>query len=98
MGSPFPGVDPFLEGQGVWHDFHVSFNLCLRKHLMPRLPKSYVARIEENVYLDDEFGTSISRKVPDVEVEKASPLRHGPPAPARSVLTLEPTVVPNKFV
>jgi len=47
MGSPFPGVDPFIEGQGVWRDFHYSFILCWREALMRRLPKSYVARIEE---------------------------------------------------
>ena len=98
MGSPFPGVDPFLEGQGVWHDFHVSFNICLRKHLMPRLPKTYVARIEEHVYLDDDSGTTISRKMPDVEVEKTSNPRREAPAMSQAVLTLEPIVVPNRFV
>lgn len=47
MGSPFPGVDPFLEGQGIWSDFHFSFICCWREMLMRTLPKGYVARIEQ---------------------------------------------------
>jgi hypothetical protein len=65
---------------------------------MARLPKDYVARIEEHIYLDDEFETSISRKVPDVEIEKVSAPRAGPSPLDRTLLTLEPTVIPNKFV
>ena len=52
MGSRFPGVDPFLEGQGVWHDFHQTFIVTWREILMRRLPGNYVARVEEHVYLD----------------------------------------------
>lgn len=47
MGSPFPGVDPFLEGQGLWSDLHLSFICCWRELLMRKLPKRYVARIVE---------------------------------------------------
>jgi hypothetical protein len=25
MPSPFPGMDPFLEQQVIWHDFHERF-------------------------------------------------------------------------
>jgi hypothetical protein len=25
LNSPFPGVDPYLEGQHYWPDFHASF-------------------------------------------------------------------------
>jgi hypothetical protein len=100
MGSPFPGVDPYLEGQGVWHDFHVGFNVTLREKLMRRLPHHYVARIEEHVYLDDEAGTAISRKVPDVEIEKigSGPSHQPPPGTAGGVTLLEPVIVPNVFV
>jgi hypothetical protein len=104
MGSPFPGVDPFLEGQRKWHDFHVAFNVCLREKIMARLPRAYVARIEENVYLDDEAGTAISQRVPDVEIDlitsgrdRERPTGAGELAPG-GVGVLEPVVVPNKLV
>src|SRR4051794_17449857 len=98
MGSPFPGVDPFLEGQGVWHDFHVAFNVSLREKLMRRLPPTYIARIEESVYLDDEMGTVIGRKVPDVEIAELARPRPKSSVEKGSVATLEPVVVPNKLV
>jgi hypothetical protein len=98
MGSPFPGVDPFLEGQGVWHDFHVSFNVCLREKLMQLLPDNYIARIEEHVYFDDDSGTAISRTVPDVEVEQIAVTQHPMVGVGKGVVaTLEPVVVPNRF-
>ena len=25
MPSPFPGMNPFLEQDDVWHDFHATF-------------------------------------------------------------------------
>ena len=25
MPSPFPGIDPYLESQGYWPDFHARF-------------------------------------------------------------------------
>lgn len=93
MGSPFPGVDPFLEGQGVWHDFHQTFVITWRELLMRRLPQNYIARVEEHVYLDrggeDE---SVQRRVPDVLIER-SPDEPGPPRESAGAVTLEPRVL-----
>ena len=36
MPSPFPGIDPYLESQGYWPDFHVSF--------IPYFFRSYAVR------------------------------------------------------
>ena len=27
MPSPFPGIDPYLESQGYWPDFHAASSL-----------------------------------------------------------------------
>lgn len=51
MPSPFPGIDPYLEGQ-VWSDFHSEFIAGLRAHLLPRLRPRYVALIEERIYVE----------------------------------------------
>ncbi|PYS38214.1 MAG: hypothetical protein DMG14_18520, partial [Acidobacteria bacterium] len=41
MASPFPGVDPYIEAQGFWPDFHASFITYLRDVLMEKLPANY---------------------------------------------------------
>jgi hypothetical protein len=93
MPSPFPGVDPFLEGQRVWHDFHQTFVVTWREILMRRLPTNYVARVEERVYLDrgiDEDG-GVQRRVPDVLVDQRG--RKGTSREPSGAVTIEPHVL-----
>jgi Protein of unknown function (DUF4058) len=47
MPSPFPGMDPFLESQGFWQDFHTSLLTYCREVVNASLPVHYVALIEE---------------------------------------------------
>ncbi|MGH7127080.1 MAG: DUF4058 family protein [Planctomycetaceae bacterium] len=73
MPSPFPGVDPFLESQGLWPDFHSEFVSSWRNALLDRLPPSYDARLDERVWLerigdDDEAADLV---LPDVAVAAA---------------------------
>ena len=51
MPSPFPGMDPFLEG-AEWEDFHATFNTVIREYLAPRLEPRYLVRIERRVYVE----------------------------------------------
>jgi hypothetical protein len=51
MPSPFPGMDPFIEGQ-EWEDFHTSFNCVVAELLAPRVAPRYVVRIERRVYVE----------------------------------------------
>ncbi len=51
MPSPFPGMDPFLEG-AEWEDFHATFNTVIREYLSPRLEPRYLVRIERRVYVE----------------------------------------------
>jgi hypothetical protein len=46
MASPFPGIDPFLESQGLWPDFHLTFLVKFSQALMDQLPEPYSARID----------------------------------------------------
>jgi len=39
MPSPFPGMDPFIEGQ-LWDDFHHAFIEGIRAALMPKVRRS----------------------------------------------------------
>jgi hypothetical protein len=42
MGSPFPGMDPYLEGD-MWQEFHGRLASAISAQLMPRLAPNYVA-------------------------------------------------------
>jgi hypothetical protein len=42
MPSPFPGMDPYIEGW-IWGDFHSRINGAICEELNPRLPKRYIA-------------------------------------------------------
>jgi Protein of unknown function (DUF4058) len=67
MPSPFPGMDPYLEGY-LWPDVHSALASKIRQHLTPLLRPKYAARLE--VYLtEDPFPEGeIGILYPDVEV------------------------------
>ena len=50
MPSPFPGMDPFIEGQ-TWEDFHTTFLTVIREMLMPRVRPRYIVKVQQHVYL-----------------------------------------------
>ena len=50
--SPFPGMDPYIEAQANWPDFHGSVMTYLRDQLASTLPEDYVARMEQQVRLE----------------------------------------------
>src|SRR3954470_20683948 len=75
MPGPFPGIDPYIESQGYWPDFHAAFNLYCRDALNEILPDSYEARLGEQLRLI-EVAEPLGRTVlPDVAVI------HGGPGP-----------------
>ncbi len=51
MPSPFPGMDPYLEAQGLWEGFHAMLVSCCAESLNRDLPDSYVAQVETRVSL-----------------------------------------------
>ncbi len=67
MPSPFPGMDPYLEGY-LWPDVHSALANKIRQQLTPRLKPRYVARLEISVIQDSPPETEISIMYPDVEV------------------------------
>src|ERR1051325_1209532 len=58
MQSPFPGMDPYLEGS-EWQSFHSAFALEIARQLSGKLPDAYVARPEKDLILDEIEGVSI---------------------------------------
>lgn len=49
MAGPFPGVDPYLEFEAPWPDFHNALISEIRNELGARLPDSYIARVDERI-------------------------------------------------
>jgi hypothetical protein len=52
MPSPFPGMDPYLEGS-LWPDVHWSLIYSFRAAIAAQLPDGYAARIDQYVWLQD---------------------------------------------
>jgi hypothetical protein len=76
MPSPFPGMDPYLEGRRIWPDVHVSLIIAIRDFLIPRLEPAYYVAVQERLSITlAEGGEKIIE--PDVAVI-------GPPEPVPS--------------
>ena len=67
MPSPFPGMDPFIEGQ-IWQDFHDSLIPDIRDALNWSLPRRYTAYIQDRVTLSDAGGDGAWSVVGDASV------------------------------
>ncbi|MGB3293044.1 MAG: DUF4058 family protein [Phormidesmis sp.] len=91
MPSPFPGMDPYLEGY-LWPDVHSALASKIRQHLTPLLRPKHAARLE--VYLaEDPFPEGeIGILYPDVEVVKTQQQRPISPA-SGSTLTITPATL-----
>lgn len=107
MPSPFPGVDPFIEGQR-WHGFHSNFITGIQSALVPQVRPRYAVDIEEFVFIapDDDEEEYERRIGPDVNIAKAGAVAEtenddeqdpappiGPAAADASVVTLPRPVV-----
>ena len=96
MPSPFPGMDPYLEAQGLWESFHAELIACCSELLNQQLPDNYVAKIETRVtYLSVEDRDT--QLVPDVLIgqERDGRKSSGPPlSHDAGVATIEPITIP----
>ncbi len=53
MPSPFPGMDPYLERPGVFHDFHQSYVPALRDQLAAQVAPKYFVRLDLEIYVQE---------------------------------------------
>ncbi|HIE27097.1 TPA: DUF4058 family protein [Candidatus Poribacteria bacterium] len=54
MPSPFPGMDPYLEGRNIWPDVHSALIVAIRDVLAPQVAPAYYVAIEERTYIIEE--------------------------------------------
>jgi hypothetical protein len=67
MASPFPGMDPYLEGS-VWPDVHQRLATEISIRLTPQLRPHYFARLAVKTIQDPTPETEIGILYPDVEI------------------------------
>lgn len=97
MPSPFPGMDPYLEGS-LWTTFHFAFGAELLRQLAPRLRPRYLALPVERLVLEEASDLSVTTAsvYPDVSV---LPIQPGQPENAFSASVVAPlqlaTVIPQ---
>jgi hypothetical protein len=53
MPSPFPGMNPYLERETVWSDFHVGFCNALKTALVPQVKPEYYFKFNEHLYVHE---------------------------------------------
>lgn len=91
MPSPFPGMDPYLEGQ-TWSSFHNGFINTLADLLVPQLRPRYVAAVEEHVWVETHAEAPLRRIRPDVTFVDQAPWQPG--AAERIAVLDAPAMVP----
>ena len=63
MPSPFPGMDPYLEDDKLWPEFHHALVAGLYQALLPNLVDRYRARVGQRHYLTEQaLFTSVVRE------------------------------------
>ena len=51
MPTPFPGMDPYLEGRGLWREVHTQLIVDIGRSLSAQVHPRYRVAIEERAYL-----------------------------------------------
>ena len=51
MRSPFPGMNPYLEEEGLWHQVHTNLITTIQWDLAPKIKPNYYVQIEQLNYL-----------------------------------------------
>src|SRR3712207_4056371 len=74
MPSPFPGMDPYLEGS-LWTSVHTQLSVEIARQLAPRLRPRYLALTTERFVVETSDGVAVTRTdiYPDVGLAKARP-------------------------
>jgi hypothetical protein len=94
MASPFPGVDPYIESQHFWPDFHQRFMTYWCDQLLDLLPENYDARLEERVHqVVVSEGTEGRSRFPDIAVTQSHPSTRQKPSSGSAALLLEPVSI-----
>lgn len=90
MPSPFPGMDPYLEG-GLWMSCHAQLTAEFARQLAPRLRPKYLALATERFVIESTTADAGAAIYPDVAVARRSGI-----AEAAATGTRTPTPIPMR--
>src|SRR5215470_2530945 len=85
--SPFPGMDPYLEGY-LWPDVHQALAAKIRQQLAPR----YVTRLGLAVLSDEPDEAEVKIMYPDIEVLRGRRVERSATPGIGSVVIAPPTL------
>src|SRR5438552_1494862 len=95
MPSPFPGMDPYLEGP-TWMSVHSQLTAEIARQLAPKLRPRYLALTTERMVIDTPDDIAVTTVYPDVAVQDTG----RPASSSRTVISAAPlqlpTVVPER--
>ena len=94
MKSPFPGMDPYLEDQGRWPDFHGRVITYGCDVVSQALPDDYVAQMGEEVRVVSWQEGHDRLMRPDVAIVRHDRSSGPEPGGGGMVATLEPMAIP----
>lgn len=97
---PFPGMDPFLEKNPIFHELHTQMLAESQAQLQEQIRPKYVARLERHLSEGNVWGLevdveSLQRKEPDVAIVEGS---RDTGAVRPSTAVAEPTVTRTEEV
>lgn len=98
MPSPFPGMDPYLEGS-TWMNFHGQLCAEIARQLTPKLRPRYVALLNERFVTEMPDGLAVTTSLsPDVGVVRSTSIRSqsGATGLAEAPLRIA-TAIPESF-
>lgn len=84
MASPFPGMDPYLEGQDIWRGFHHHLAEDIVSVLNAQLSTRYFADVEVHTTIE-EIEISRAHLYPDAIVVEVDPYVYTPSAAAVAI-------------
>lgn len=98
MPSPFPGMDPYLEGT-YWMAFHTQLIAEIARQLAPKLRPRYLALTSERFVLDypEDVAVATTSIYPDVGLASRPLPSTGQPQRGVATAPLRlPTVIPSR--
>src|SRR5215212_4023519 len=104
MPSPFPGMDPYLEGD-LWTTFHAQIAAEVTRQLVPKLRPRYVPLTQQRLVMDapEDIAIAETDVYPDssvVEGERTAPAPQSTAAIAAplTLATVMPSPIPHSWV
>ena len=88
MPSPFPGMNPYIEQDAFWQDFHLAFLPEMRERLVAQVRPNYIVMLDEHIYVH-ELPDAPRRLVGRADVSVAARPRSGDAGPRAAVGVLE---------